>query len=55
MKPQAAPHCIPVMTLDLSQGQRVLEHIGAHLLHDPGLTQYGDCASGRDRPFVNSS
>ena len=27
------------MTLDLSQGQRVLEHIGAHILHDPGLTQ----------------
>jgi hypothetical protein len=25
--------------LDLSQGQRVLEHIGAHILHDPGLTQ----------------
>jgi len=27
------------VTLDLSQGQRVLEHIGAHILHDPGLTQ----------------
>jgi hypothetical protein len=27
------------VTLDLSHGQRVLEHIGAHILHDPGVTQ----------------
>ncbi|KAF8152359.1 hypothetical protein B0H34DRAFT_724881 [Crassisporium funariophilum] len=27
----------PTVTLDLSQGQRVLEHIGAHVLHDPSL------------------
>lgn len=31
------PRCSPTITLDLSQGQRVLEHIGAHVLHDPGL------------------
>jgi len=33
------PRCSPAVTLDLSQGQRVLEHIGAHILHDPGITQ----------------
>ena len=31
------PRCSPTITLDLSQGQRVLEHVGAHVLHDPGL------------------
>ena len=29
------PLCSPEITLDLSQGQRVLEHIGAHILFDP--------------------
>jgi len=29
------PACGPDVTLDLSQGQRVLEHLGAHILHDP--------------------
>ena len=31
------PQCSPTITLDLSQGQRVLEHIGAHVLHDPSI------------------
>lgn len=31
------PQCSPTITLDLSQGQRVLEHIGAHVIHDPGI------------------
>ncbi|KAF8173644.1 hypothetical protein BJ912DRAFT_859221, partial [Pholiota molesta] len=29
------PRCSPAVALDLSQGQRVLEHIGAHILHEP--------------------
>ena len=33
------PRCSPTVTLDLSHGQRVLEHIGAHVLHDPGLNK----------------
>jgi hypothetical protein len=28
------PACGPDSTLDLSQGQRLLEHIAAHILHD---------------------
>ena len=35
----SCPQCSPAVSLDLSQGQRVLEHIGAHILHDPGITQ----------------
>ncbi|KAF8223168.1 hypothetical protein L208DRAFT_1318277, partial [Tricholoma matsutake] len=35
----SCPRCSPTVTLDLSQGQHILEHIGAHILHDPGLTQ----------------
>ena len=31
------PRCSPGVPLDLSHGQRVLEHIGAHVLHDPNL------------------
>ncbi|KAF8148942.1 hypothetical protein B0H34DRAFT_668127, partial [Crassisporium funariophilum] len=31
------PQCSPAVTLDLSQGQRVLEHIGAHILFDPSI------------------
>lgn len=31
------PRCSPTVTLDLTQGQRVLEHIGSHILHDPGV------------------
>lgn len=31
------PQCSPAVTLDLTQGQRVLEHIGAHILHDPSV------------------
>ena len=33
------PQCSPTVTLDLLQGQHVLEHIGAHILHDLGLDQ----------------
>jgi len=33
------PRCSPSVTLDLTQGQRVLEHIGSHILHDPGVIQ----------------
>ena len=35
----SCPRCSPMVPLDLLQGQRVLEHIGAHILYDPGLTQ----------------
>jgi hypothetical protein len=35
----SCPCCSPMVPLDLSQGQQVLEHIGAHILYDPGLTQ----------------
>lgn len=49
----SCPRCSPTVTLDLSQGQRVLEHIGAHILHDPGIAQSteqcGLCL--RPRPF----
>ena len=31
------PACGPEISLDLSQGQRLLEHMGAHILHDPNL------------------
>jgi hypothetical protein len=32
------PRCSPTVTLDLSQGQRVLEHTGSHiLLYDPAV------------------
>jgi len=33
------PRCSPSVSLDLSQGQRVLEHVGAHVLLDPGVDQ----------------
>lgn len=33
------PHCSPSVMLDLLQGQRVLEHIGAHILYDPEVVQ----------------
>ena len=33
------PRCSPTVTLDLTQGQRVLEHIGSHILYDPGVIQ----------------
>ncbi|KAF8176090.1 hypothetical protein BJ912DRAFT_857539, partial [Pholiota molesta] len=35
----ACPQCSPTVTLDLSQGQRVLEHVGAHILYDPTVAQ----------------
>ena len=31
------PRCSPTVVLDLSQGQRVLEHIGSHILYDPAV------------------
>jgi hypothetical protein len=40
------PRCSPTITLDLSQGQRVLEHIGAHILHDPGVIHAKDILCG---------
>jgi len=33
------PRCSPTVTLDLTHGQRVLEHVGSHILHDPGVIQ----------------
>jgi len=33
------PWCSPMITLNLSQGQRVLEHIGVHILYDPVVLQ----------------
>ncbi|KDR65945.1 hypothetical protein GALMADRAFT_16109, partial [Galerina marginata CBS 339.88] len=29
------PRCSPSVTLDLSQGPRILEHVGSHILHEP--------------------
>jgi len=31
------PRCSPTVTLDLSQGPRVLEHVGSHILHEPAV------------------
>ena len=31
--------CSPTIMLDLSQGQRILEHIGSHILYDPTIIQ----------------
>jgi hypothetical protein len=31
------PQCPGSVKLDLSQGQRVLEHMGAHILHEPSI------------------
>jgi hypothetical protein len=31
------PRCSPTVTLDLSQGQHVLEHVGSHILYDPAI------------------
>jgi hypothetical protein len=31
------PWCLPTVTLDLSQGQGILEHIGSHILYDPTI------------------
>ena len=33
------PQCSPTVVLDLSQGQRVLKHIGSHILYDPSVIQ----------------
>ena len=33
------PLCSPTIVLDLSHGQRVLEHIGSHILYDPAVIQ----------------
>ena len=33
----SCPQCSPTVALDLSQGQRILEHIGAHILNNPGV------------------
>ncbi|KAF8161442.1 hypothetical protein B0H34DRAFT_673382 [Crassisporium funariophilum] len=33
------PQCSPAVTLDLTQGQRVIEHIGSHILFDPSVIQ----------------
>ncbi|EDR14469.1 uncharacterized protein LACBIDRAFT_305052 [Laccaria bicolor S238N-H82] len=33
------PQCSPTIILNLSQGQRVLEHIGVHILYDPAVLQ----------------
>ena len=33
------PRCSPMITLDLLQGQCVLEHIGSHILYDPAVIQ----------------
>jgi hypothetical protein len=29
------PNCSPMVTFEITQGQRILSHIGAHILHDP--------------------
>ncbi|KAJ7793160.1 hypothetical protein B0H14DRAFT_2393771, partial [Mycena olivaceomarginata] len=33
------PKCTPSVPLDISHGQRVLEHCGAHLLYDPSINR----------------
>ena len=33
------PWCSPAAVLDMSQGQRVLQHVGAHILHDPHIAK----------------
>ncbi len=33
------PRCSPTVTLNLTQGQHVLEHVGSHILYDPGVIQ----------------
>ena len=33
------PLCLPTVTLDLLQGQCILEHIGSHILYDPTIIQ----------------
>ena len=40
------PRCSPTVILDLTQGQRVLEHIGAHILYDPGVIHAKDILCG---------
>ena len=40
------PRCSPSVILDLSQGQRVLEHIGTHILYDPGVIRAKDILCG---------
>ena len=40
------PRCSPITTLDLTQGQRVLEHVGAHILYDPGVIHTKDILCG---------
>ena len=39
------PRCSPTITLDLSQGQRVLEHIGSHIIDDPAVIQSSHCVA----------
>ena len=41
-----SPCCSPSMILDLLQGQHVLEHIGAHILYDPGVIHGKDVLCG---------
>lgn len=40
------PLCSPPVTLDLSQGQWVLEHMGSHILHEPTLIQFSMALCG---------
>ncbi|KAF8235412.1 hypothetical protein L208DRAFT_1257409, partial [Tricholoma matsutake] len=39
MSTSDCPWCSPMISLDLSQGQHVLEHIGSHILYDPAIIQ----------------
>lgn len=34
--------CTPPVVLDLSQGQRILQHVGSHILHDPKVTRVSE-------------
>jgi hypothetical protein len=38
--------CSPTVILDLSHSQRVLEHLGAHILYDPGVIHTKDTLCG---------
>ncbi|KAF9001173.1 hypothetical protein BDQ17DRAFT_1426738 [Cyathus striatus] len=48
--------CSPPTTLDLTQGQRILEHMGAHILFDPDVVKSkGKGANGKVRINQQSS
>jgi hypothetical protein len=41
--PSTCSKCTPVVSIDASNGQRVLEHMGGHVLFDPALRDLQGC------------